>query len=159
MRSGIPIALTMLIALPASAEGWKNMYLAEGGSHLIRVEPSESQQVDAYVTQSSGDTVNGAGGGLILGVSCERIRLANGDPFMGSEVEVMATFDDDKADVPLGRLGYAGGAYLATYDAALMTAFRSHSSVTITVPSHDLNLVFSLNGFAEAFDRIECFKR
>jgi len=135
------------------------MYLADtGGSHLIQVEPSESQQVDAYVAQSDGNRVNGAGGRLILGVSCERVRLANGDPFMGSEVEANATFDDGKR-LPIGRFGYAGGAYWAHYDADLIAAFRGHTTVSVTVPSHDLTFVFSLNGFAEAFDRIECFKR
>lgn len=133
------------------------MYLAEGGSRLIRVEPSESQQVDAYVAQSGGDLISGIGGGLILAVSCERIRLANGDPFIGSEVEAVAIFDDGKADVPLGRLGYAGGAYWAPYDADLMTSFRRHTSVNVTVPSQNLSFVFTLSGFEEAFDRIECF--
>jgi hypothetical protein len=159
VKRAIPVTLTLLLALPANAQSWSNMYLADtGGSRLTQVEPSESHQVDAYVAQSDGTRVNGSGGGIILGVSCERVRLANGDPFMGSEVEAKATFDDGQG-MPLGRFGYAGGAYWAPYNADLIAAFRGHSTVSVTVPSHDLTFVFSLNGFPEAFDRIECFKR
>jgi hypothetical protein len=159
VRSRALITVFVLAAQPASAETWKNMYLADtGGSRLIGVEPAESEQIDAYIEQSGGDTVIGPGSGLILGISCDRIRLANGDPFMGSEVEAMATFDNSQ-DVPLGRFGYAGGAYWATYEADLMSAFRSHATVSVTVPSNGLSFVFRLDGFAEAFDRIECFKR
>ncbi|WP_156317299.1 invasion associated locus B family protein [Cypionkella psychrotolerans] len=146
-------------AQPASADAWKNMYLADtGGSHLIGVEPSESQQTDAYVDQSGGDAFLGTGGGLMLGMSCDRIRLANGDPFLGSEIAFVATFDGGEP-VALGQFGYAGGAYLAPYNIELVEKFRNHASLTISAPSKNLSFEFSLQGFVEAFDQIECFKR